>query len=301
MAKIVVACPTAQRAIQLFLNHGFTVSLLADSSGQALTAEITDAEAILAEHVVLTPDLLDISAKLKVIGYCSVDSGSPLEQELIGSRGIKVVSARPENSLAQAEQALALMLALAKNLPQVFLKSNGQDQLSGAIQLEGKTLALFGLEASGRILARKALRGLGMRVIAFDFNAQANEPGIVIYSDWRAMLAEADILSIHMMLSDSNRGLLDFAAMQLLKPSAFLISCCQGGIVDEPDLALALNQGLLAGAGLDVFYPQPLGPDHPLWDLPQVILTPQASLVAPHDVAAMAEQTALRIIELLAR
>ena len=179
-----------------------------------------------------------------------------------------------------AEHALFLMLCVIKNL-----HDTARCVRSGVFaeyvndELEGKTLAIIGLGASGSKLARKAT-GLGMRVIAIDIidipDERLKELGVDFFggpADQDRLLKEADYLSLHTPLIPQTRHLINGRALGLMKPTAILINVARGGIVDQEALTDALESGRLRGAGLDVFETEPVDPKHPLLHMDRVVAT----------------------------
>ena len=186
--------------------------------------------------------------------------------------------------MALAEHVLFLMLFIAKNF-----RESEANLRAGILyrplndELEGTTLGLVGLGASGRELARRAAV-LGMRVIAIDaFPVPADELGSLGAErcdepeQLDRLLAESDYVSIHIPLNAETRHLIDAGKLALMKPSAVLINVARGGIVDEAALAAALTSGRLRAAGIDVFSQEPPDADDPLLALPQVVATPHVA------------------------
>jgi D-3-phosphoglycerate dehydrogenase len=188
------------------------------------------------------------------------------------------------SSIALAEHALFLMLIFSKR----FFES--QASVRNRIlcapmndELHGKTLALVGLGASGRELARRA-KAMGMRILAIDVAPVSDqvreECGLTFFgaaADLPRLLSEADYLSIHVPLISSTRHMIDEAALKQMKASAVLINVARGEIVEERALLEALKAGRLRGAGLDVFAREPVDPQHPLFQLPNVVATPHVA------------------------
>jgi phosphoglycerate dehydrogenase-like enzyme len=186
----------------------------------------------------------------------------------------------PFSGIALAEHALFLMLALAKNY------HGSQRHVRSKVfytpandELEGKTLSVIGLGASGRELARRAA-AMGMRVLAIDVveipPAVRQECHVDFFANLDQLdrvLAESDYLSLHIPLTKATRHLIDRRALARMKPTAVLINVSRGPIVDEAALLEALQAGRLKGAGLDVFEREPLDPEHPLLRLENVIAT----------------------------
>jgi D-3-phosphoglycerate dehydrogenase len=190
----------------------------------------------------------------------------------------------PFSAVALAEHALFMALYFAKNFPQ-SQKNIRSGVFSGPVneELFGKTLGLIGLGASGRELATRAA-AMGMRILAIDV---ATVPASVLEAhhvsfygsaeDLGYLLSESDYVSIHVPLTSSTRHLIDARALELMKPSAVLINVARGEVADEGALIQALRDRRIRGAGLDTFAHEPLGADHPFFQLDNVLLTPHVA------------------------
>jgi len=190
----------------------------------------------------------------------------------------------PFSAIALAEHAIFLMLLFAKQY------GASQSSIRNRILLEpmneelaGKTLGLLGFGASGRELARRA-KVLGLRIVAMDVapipEAVLEEYGIAMFGgpeQLDAVLSQSDYLSLHMPLTSKTRHMISHAALAKMKANAVLINVARGEIVDEAALLQALNSGRLRGAGIDVFSKEPVDPQHPLLQLPNVIATPHVA------------------------
>ena len=184
-------------------------------------------------------------------------------------------------SYPTAELTIGLILALVRHIPQEDRAMRGGAwQTTMGVGLSGKTLAVLGLGRLGSQVARIG-QAFEMRVIAYSQNLTAEraaEVGAELVSR-ETLFREADVLSVHLVLSGRTRGLVGGAELASMKPSAYLINTSRGPIVDEARLIDALSQGRLAGAGLDVFDREPLPPDHPLRRLPNTVITPHLGYV----------------------
>jgi phosphoglycerate dehydrogenase-like enzyme len=208
-----------------------------------------------------------------------------------------------------AELAWGLILALARRIPQedAALRA-GRWQTTVGLGLQGLTLGVLGL---GRLGSQVAAIGaaFGMRLIAWSQNLTAERAAecgaTVVERD--ALFREADVLTIHLVLSPRTRGLVGAHELALMKPTALLVNTSRGPIVDEAALAAALREGTIAGAGVDVYDREPIPPDHPLLDAPNTVLTPHLGYVteenyavfygqAVEDVAAYAAGAPLRVL-----
>ncbi|NVO15846.1 MAG: hydroxyacid dehydrogenase [Rhodoplanes sp.] len=214
--------------------------------------------------------------------------------------GIKVMVATGCNSQSVAEHAVAMMLALVKDLErQCALVRTGHfdKSLYRGRELRGMTLALVGMGQIGRNVARMAAP-IGMVVRAYDPFAPdaAFEPPVARVDDLDALLAEADIVSLHCPLTDATRGLIGRRAIGLIKRGAYLINTARGEVIDEAALADALAAGAIAGAGIDSFAAEPPPPDHPFLHLPNVIVTPHVAGVTDEAKREVSLQTARNVL-----
>lgn len=245
-------------------------------------------------------------ARLKVIGKHGVGVDN-IDIAAASAAGIVVFNTPGANALAVAECAVALMLAVVKRL------RAGHDLVAGGRfaergpwrvgDLSGKTLGLVG---GGRIageVARICRAGFGMRVLVYDpyaGEAQAAAMGAERVHGLDAMLARADIISIHTPLTAETRHLLGRGRIAHMKPGAVLVNTARGGIADEAALAEALAAGRLAGAGLDVFEDEPPADDNPLLKLPNVVLSPHVAGITEDSARRMAVGAAQGVVEALA-
>jgi phosphoglycerate dehydrogenase-like enzyme len=197
-------------------------------------------------------------------------------------RGIRVTNTPGVGAPSVAELTLGLMLAVTRAIPlsDVRLRQGIWQHVEGP-ELAGKTLGLLGLGAIGQYVARLA-RGLGMRVVAWSFvadAARAERLGVELV-ERDDVFRLSDVVSVHLRNTPEVRGLVGARELALMKPSAYLINTARGALVDQDALAQALRSGQIAGAGLDVYQVEPLPPErNPFLDLPNVVLTPHAGAV----------------------
>lgn len=231
------------------------------------------------------------NGRLRVIGRAGVGVDN-IDVEAATERGIAVFNAPSGNTISAAELTLALILAVMRKVPAAdrSMRQGGWDrkQFRGA-ELHGKTLALVGAGRIGSEVARRA-RVFGMRIVAYDPFLQeerARQLGIEILPLDQA-LAQGDVISLHVPLTDATANLLDRERLALIRPNAVVVNAARGGVIDEDALVEAVREGRLAGAALDVFNDEPLPPDHPFRSLENVVLTPHigaATKEAQHNVA----------------
>lgn len=198
--------------------------------------------------------------------------------------GIRVTNTPAVSATSIAEHTLALMLAVARRIPQIDARVRaGEWPRGGMVQLHGKTLGVVGLGEIGRRFARLG-EAIGMKVVTWTMNPKP-ELGFRHVS-LEELLSTSDVVSLHLRLSDDTRHFLDASRLALIKPSAIFVNTARGPIVDETALLHALQSGRLAGAGLDVFDTEPLPSGHPVLSLQNVVLSPHAAGVTPEALEA---------------
>jgi (S)-sulfolactate dehydrogenase len=213
------------------------------------------------------------------------------------ARNVAVKPAHGGNGSSVAEYVLSGALMLRRQAyfasPTMLAGEWPRQELIGR-EVAGSTLGLVGLGAIARETARRAL-ALDMRVTAFDPHLDASSPewtGVVRHDDLASLLAEADVVSLHVPLTASTRHLIDAEALGRMKPDAVLINAARGGTVDEAALAAALREGRLAGAMLDVFEQEPLPAGSVFEGVPNLILTPHIAGVTEESNARISQMTA---------
>jgi len=266
--------------------------LLADAAGIALSyTPFRQAEVAAAPH-------LQVVARTGV-GFDAV------EVPALTARGIPLMVTGSANSTSVAEHALFFMLALAKRAAEMHREVKQgimHDRSRGLpVELSGKTVLIVGF---GRIGSRTAPRcaAFGMTVLVYDPYKPAEairQAGYEPAADLDAAVARADFISIHCPKNAETRGMFGAARLGRMRQGAFLVNTARGGIVEEAALHAALVSGHIAGAGLDVFEPEPPDPSHPLLRLEQVITAPHMAGVTSEAVAAMAVATARNMLSVL--
>ena len=261
-------------------------------SGAALADAIAGMDAVLVRSATkITRESLALADRLKVIGRAGVGVDT-IDVDAATERGIAVLTAPAGNTISAAELTLALILALARRVPAAdrSMRAGQWDRKSfNGTELQGKTLGLLGAGRIGSEVARRA-RAFGMRVLAYDpylTEERARSIGLEL-APLDEIVREADIVSVHVPLSDATTNLIGEAQLALMKPSAFVVNVARGGVVDERALFRALTDRRIAGAALDVFGQEPLPADDPLRTLDNVVLTPHlgaSTVEAQHSVA----------------
>jgi glyoxylate reductase len=240
-------------------------------------------------------DLIAAAPRLRVISNCAMGLDN-VDLEAARARGIPVGHTPDVLTDSTADLALALMLAIARRLPEgVEAVRAGEwttwrpDWLLGR-DVHGATLGIVGLGRIGRAVARRA-QGFGMEVLHAGGGREGEGEGAggsrAVSLD--ELLARADFVSLHAPLTPETRHLIDAAALRRMKPTAYLVNTARGPMVDQDALARALAEGWIAGAALDVTDPEPLPPDHPLLRSPSLIVLPHLGSATEATRAAMAD------------
>ncbi len=266
-----------------------------------LAALITDVVGAILGLDEVTADVIAQATRLRVISRYGVGVDS-IDLKAATEHGVVVTTTPGANSVAVAELTMGLLLALARHIPyhDRAVKEGGWKRAQG-IELAGLTLGVVGLGQIGQLVARLAT-GFGMRVLYYDPFPPAQEVVDALGVSSRsleALLAESDVISLHLPLTDATRNLIDQAALGLMKPSALLINTARGGIVDEQALYEALSAGRLAGAACDVFLKEPPG-ENPLLSLDNFIASPHAGSATRQTtlrMGMMASQNALAVLQ----
>ncbi|SFH63132.1 NAD(P)-dependent oxidoreductase [Albimonas pacifica] len=271
---------------------------------EALAAAMAEAEAAILRDRGLPAAMLASMPRLRVavVHGAGVDRiALPLAREL----GVAIAATPGENAISVAEQAFALLLALARRVPEGdrAVREGRWDWRDGPAgrELRGLRLGLVGWGEVARQVARIAGAGFGMQVAAFTRHGDPAElaaAGVAQAPDLDALLAASDVVSLH--ARPAGAPLIDARALALLPPGALLINTARGALVDEAALLAALDEGRLAGAGLDVCDPEPAEPDGPLVAHPGVLLSPHVGGMTEAARIRTAEAAARRALAILA-
>jgi D-3-phosphoglycerate dehydrogenase len=300
--KVLVKEKIADSGVAL-LRERFDVDLGFDWDDAQLAERIGDYHAILIRSATkLTADLIARGDKLKVIGRAGVGVDN-VDVEAATKRGIIVANAPQSNVITAAEHTVALLLALARNVPQAHSALVGgawERSKWGGVELYEKTLGLLGFGRIGQLVAARA-QGFGMHVIAFDpfvSTARFRELGVEKAETSDDLYARSDFISIHLPKTPDTENWLDAEALAKCRDGVRIVNCARGPLVDDQALKDALDSGKVAGAALDVFRSEPVT-DHPLFGYPNVVVTPHlaASTTEAQDRAGV--QTAEQVVAAL--
>jgi len=276
--RVLVTEKLAERGLTL-LGQDFDVDVRTELAKEGLAGAIEPYDAVIVRsQTQVDAAAIEAGANLKVIGRAGIGLDN-VDVDAATRRGVMVVNAPQSNILSAAEHTLALLLALARNVPQADVSLRGgawdREGLQG-VELHGKTLGIVGLGRVGTMVAQRAL-AFGMRLLAYDpyvSKDRARELGIELVPDLEALLVQADFVTIHLPRTPETEALIGERELSLMKEGARVVNTARGGIVDEAALAGALRSGKLGGAALDVFESEPPDADNPLFGLPNAIVTP---------------------------
>ena len=292
--KVLVADPIAKEGIEI-LRPVAEVDIKTGLKPEELVAIIGDYEGLLVRsQTQVTAEVIAAGTKLQVIGRAGVGIDN-IDVDEATRRGIVVVNAPTGNTVSAAEHTLALMLALARHIPQASTALKGgawQRSKYMGTELRGKTLGIIGLGNVGSEVARRA-RAFEMRVIGCDpFVSEDMAASLQVeLVPMERLVKESDFITLHLPLTPQTKGLIGPKELAMVKPTVRIINCARGGLIDEEILAKAVEEKRIAGAAVDVFPEEP-ATESVLFKVDEVIVTPhlgastaEAQTLAAKDVA----------------
>lgn len=304
MARILVTEKLADRGLDLLREAGHEVDIQLGLSPEELKAAIKGAQALIIRSATdVTAEILEASDELRVVGRAGVGLDN-VDTDTATAKGVIVANAPTSNSVSAAEHTMAMLLSVARNVPQAhgaLVEGRWERSAWGGVELLDKTLGIVGLGNIGGLVAQRA-RAFGMRLVGHDpfvSPERAGELGVEMMS-LDEVVAESDFLTLHLARTPETVGLINAERLALAKPTLRVINVARGGIIDEADLANAIESGVIAGAALDVFASEPTT-ESPLFALPQVVVTPHlgASTSEAQDRAGLtiADQVRLALAD----
>jgi D-3-phosphoglycerate dehydrogenase len=250
-----------------------------DINSDQVPGILDGAEIAIVDHTALPTEIARKCAGLKHVVFLGTGARSYMNPEELAELGIAVHLIKGYGDTAVAECAIALMWAAARGLAQMDREMRAGNWLrDDAMQLTGKTLGLIGFGGIAAEVARIAL-GSGIKVLAWNRTAKSHEG--VEFVDIDALLAQSDVVSLHLLLNDETRGFLSRERIAAMKPGVILVNTARGALVDEAAMIEALKSGHIRHAGLDVFNTEPLPVDHALTKLPNVTLSAHSAFRTP--------------------
>jgi D-3-phosphoglycerate dehydrogenase len=277
MFKVLIADALSPLAMEVFRENGIEAEVATGLSAEELQSRIGDYDGLAVRSATkVSEEALATAERLKVVGRAGIGIDN-IDLDAATARGVVVMNAPHGNAITTAEHTIALLFALARQIPAADRSTqSGKWEKSRfmGVELTGKRLGVVGCGNIGSIVARRA-QALKMKVVAFDpylSPERADDLGVEKL-EWHDLLANVDFITLHVPLTDETRGLIDAAAIARMKPGVRIINCARGGLVVEEDLKAALGTGQVAGAALDVFAQEPAR-DNTLFGLDNVIATP---------------------------
>jgi D-3-phosphoglycerate dehydrogenase len=251
----------------------------ADIAAEQMPAILDGAEIVIIDHTPLPTEVARRCAGLKHVVFLGTGARSYMNPEELAELGIEVHLIKGYGDTAVAECAIALMWAAARGITAMDREMRAGNWLrEDGMQLTGKTLGLIGFGGIAAEVARIA-RGSGLRVIAWNRSPKSH-PG-VDFVTLDKLLADSDVVSLHLLLNDETRGFLSRQRIAAMRPGVILVNTARGAMVDEAAMIEALKSGHIRHAGLDVFNIEPLPADHPLTTLPNVTLSAHSAFRTP--------------------
>jgi D-3-phosphoglycerate dehydrogenase len=277
MARILVTEEIAEGGLDRLRDAGHEVDVRLGLSPEELLRAVPGAAALIIRSATqVTAEVLAAGAELMVVGRAGIGLDN-VDVTAATAQGVMVVNAPQSNIVSAAEHTMALLLASARNVPQAhaaLVAGRWERSKWEGVELVDKTLGVVGLGRIGKLVADRA-KGFGMRLVAYDpfvSEDRARQMGVELL-DLDQVVAESDFLTVHLPKTPETLGLINRDLLVKAKPSLRIINVARGGIVHEQDLADCLNDGIIAGAALDVFSTEPMT-DSPLFSIPTVVVTP---------------------------
>ncbi|MEM8657562.1 MAG: phosphoglycerate dehydrogenase [Pseudomonadota bacterium] len=307
MAKVLISDKLSDAAVQIFRDNGVEVDFQPDlgKSPDKLAEIIGNYDGLAIRSATkVTADLIAKATNLKVVGRAGIGVDN-VDIPAASARGIVVMNTPFGNSITTAEHAIAMMFAVARQIPAADASTQAgkweKSRFMGS-EITGKTLGLIGAGNIGSVVASRAL-GLKMKVVAFDpflSSDRAVEMGVEKVEKLEDLLKRADFITLHLPKTEKTANLLSAEMIPHIKPGARLVNCARGGLVDEDAVAEALKSGQLAGAAFDVFAVEP-DTESPLFGLPNVVCTPHLGASTREAQENVALQVAAQMSDYLTK
>ncbi len=303
--KVLVTQPIHEKGMNLLEEAIEEVILAPNDKVETLSSLLDDkVEGVIVRYNIFNRELIEKAPNLKVIARHGIGV-ELIDLKAATERGIMVVNTPNAATVSVAEHVVMMAIVLAKKL---FIADSALREGNYGIKdkympddMEGKVLGLAGLGRIGQEVAKRCL-GLSMKVVAFDPYMKpeaAEKMGVTMLGTLEELLAVSDFVSLHTPLTPVTRHMIGDKELALMKPSAYLINCSRGEVVDEAALIKALEDKVIAGAGLDVFEQEPPSADNPLFKMNNVIVTPHSSSLTMNGKVKMAIGAVEQLIKVL--
>jgi D-3-phosphoglycerate dehydrogenase len=304
MYKVLVMDGISDLGIQLLNDAAdVTVDKKMGLSEDELIAIIADYDALMVRsQTKVTEKIMAAAGKLKVVGRAGVGVDN-IDLEAATKRGIVVINAPDGNTIATCELTFAMMMAVARSIPQAYRKTVSGEwdrKTFVGVELHNKVLGILGMGRIGSEVARRA-KVFGMEVIGYDpflTEDRAEKLGVKLGSV-NDIAAQADFITVHTPLTNETRHIIARPQFELMRKGVRIINCARGGIIDEAALVEAIDTGIVAGAAFDVYEQEPPQADHPFLNNPKIIVTPHlgaSTVEAQENVAIDVSEEVLHIL-----
>lgn len=302
--KVLISDSMSSRAVDVLKNTpGLEVDVITNLKPDELKAKIKDYHGLVVRSATkATAEIIEAAENLKVIGRAGTGVDN-IDTVAATKKGIVVMNTPGGNTVTTAEHAIAMMMALARKIPQAtasMRKGEWEKKKFEGTEITGKTLGILGVGNIGSVVASRAL-GLRMNVIAYDpfiSEEAADKMGIALVT-MDELFRRSDFISIHVPLTNETRNVVNADAFRKMKKGVKIINCARGGIVSEADLAQAIKDKIVSGAAMDVFEKEPTQADNPLLNLEEVILTPHLGASTQEAQESVAVAIAEQIVDYL--
>ena len=276
--KVLITDPLSDAGLAALKNADISVVYNTDIEKKELLNIVSKIDGwIIRSGTVIDKDLINTAKKLQVIGRAGVGVDN-IDIPAATEKGIIVMNTPDVNTVSAAEHTIGIMLSLARNISIGNQRLNAgnwdRNNLIGT-ELKNKTIGIVGLGKIGREVMSRCL-SFGMSVIGFDPYIADNifSPDEVILTDLDTLTRQSDFITVHVPKLESTDNLFDLERIRMMKSTAMIINVARGGIINEEDLAVAVNEGTIAGAAIDVFVNEPIEKDHPFTNIDNILMTP---------------------------
>ncbi|GIO36967.1 D-3-phosphoglycerate dehydrogenase [Paenibacillus antibioticophila] len=303
MFKVLVSDPISDMGIQQLMDASdVIVDKKPGLSEDELVGIIGEYDALLVRsQTKVTEKIMAAGTQLKVIGRAGVGVDN-INLEAATNRGIVVINAPDGNTITTCEHAFAMMMALARHIPQAYAKTiqGTWDRKFLGVELRNKTLGVLGMGRIGSEVAKRA-KAFGMDILGYDpflTEDRAEKIGVKV-ATVDEIVRQADFITVHTPLTPETKHMISRPQFEVMKKGMRIINCARGGVVDELALVEAIDQGIVAGAAFDVFEKEPPEADHPFLNHPNIIVTPHlgaSTVEAQENVAIDVSEQVLHIL-----
>ena len=304
MKKIVIIQPIHEKGMELLkTNTNFSYEVVEDLSIENVKKKIVDADAVSLRTSILPAEAIENAKNLKIIsrhgvGYDNIDLNSCKKEN------IDIAITATANAVAVAEHVLFMLLSISKrkNMYDISVKSgkfNERNKLPKTIEIWDKNILIAGFGRIGKALIKRCL-GFEMNVFVYDPYVDAEtikSMGGIKVENLSEAIRDMDAVSLHIPLTDQTKNIINYDLLKTMKKNCIIINAARGGIINEKDLDKALNEGLIFGAGIDVFEIEPPEVDNPLLKNDKVFLSPHAAAFTEECMTRMAKETIQNIFD----